>query len=157
MKFCSCRIEFLLHLGEKYVICLLLTADASPSLPLCHINNIHRLPSPSCCLLWPVEQPYHLNISYLINMSLERALVGPGSCTVNSAVGTCSYPNGPSADCADIPFVSLSVSVSVRTFSCQCSVVFYSFPFTVRCKQSATEAFKNNPQREPWCVFLMTS
>lgn len=75
-------------------------------------------------------------------MSLERALVGPGSRTVNSAVGTCSYPR-----------------VRLQTLHtrpvCACLWVclhIYSFLRTVRCKQLAEEAFKNIPQRE--CVFL---
>lgn len=119
-------------------------------LSLCHINNIHRLFSPSCCLLWLVEQPQHLNIK-LFNQHVIRKSTGR-SRLVHCKL-SCWHMLIPKGLQTLIAFVCLSVSVC----SCQFPVVFYSFLHTVRRKQLAEEAFKNIPQRENECVFLKAS
>lgn len=146
MKSYSCRINiaFLLYGGVRYVICLTLTADAS--LALCHINNMHRLFSPSCCLLWLLEQPLHLNIK-LFNQHVIWNNTG-GSRLAYCKL-SCWHMLIPKCLAAYTFFVCLSMSVS-----CQFPVIFYCFLCTVACKQLAEEAFKN---REPECVFVMPS
>lgn len=150
MKFHSCRIniEFLLH-GEVRKKGNLSNFD-SRRISLCHINNIHRLFSLSCCLLWFVKQPQHLNIK-LFNQHVIRKSTG-GSRLTYCKLSCWHYMLIPKCLTANIAFLCLSVSVS-----CHFPVVFYSFLHTVRCKQLGEEAFKNIPLREPGCVFLIAS
>ncbi len=101
-------------------------------LPLCHVNNTHRLFSLRPASFYGSQSNYSVFISsYLINMSLEGALVGPGSRTVNSAVGTCSF---------------LKVWPHTQQLRACPWVRPASFLHTVRCKQQAEDAFKNIPQ-----------
>lgn len=111
-------------------------------LSLCHINNTRRLLSLSCCLLWPVEQPQHLNIK-LFNQHVIRSSTG------RSRLSYCKLScwhmllsNGLTTDFAYITLMSLSdlrvgVYVQVCVSSCQLPVVFYSFVLTLRRKQLA--------------------
>lgn len=123
-------------------------------LSLCHINNTHRLLSLSCCLLWPVEQPQHLNIK-LFNQHVIRSSTG------RSRLSYCKLScwhmllsNGLTADFAYITRMSLSdqqvgVYVQVCVSSCQLPVVFYSFVShsDVNSWQGKKAASKNIPQR----------